>query len=962
MRFTTCPVVAVPLVLAAAASVQASLPISPPAAGTNVEYRQQIAPLLAANCTACHNAQRAEGGLRLDSLEAIKVGGDSGAAAIAGQPATSPLFLRASHQQEDVMPPADNAVGARSLNPEELGLLQHWIASGLPAAEPQEAAAVAWLPLPAGMGGIVATAVSPDGRTTAAARSGRVDLFDTGTGVRLASLVNPNFTPATGNPPVAHRDPITAIAFGPKSDLLATGSFRTIRLWQRMPPLRVGELVDTTGATAMAAGADGGLAVGRSDGNLLLFERPSAGDCQPVARLTGHTEAIVLVGWLDQHQLVSVDQAGLVLVHRPADQQPPVRLQVPDVRAAALLPNSRTLVTSCGDRAELQLWSVSDLPSVAEASGPTRRIGLSGTVASILIAPKEPAGAIVTAGPDGTARLIEVGSGRELRQFSHGGKLQAVSVDHTGKRLATAGEGGLKLWNLSDGKLLASVAGDPRLADEVDRLEAEAAILKQTGQLAAGRMKEAAKAKEAVVTEQETTAAAVPKAEQEFATKAVAAKAAGTAVTEAEAALAVAKKQTEAAEAPDQKSAAKIKQDAAQATATNAEMARLAAVEAAEKAERNLESTRRAAVFAVEQLRRVEQRLANRGSEVAATEKAAAAVSSQLEKLRKQEQTSRQPIVQACFLAESGWLLSIDQGGLAVLRAAVDGQPRNVWQPQAVADRNPAGQHLYPLPDGQVAFGGSDSAVSVWQPLSRWSLLRSIGDESTPRLTAADPSGPPVDRVLALAFTTAGDRLVSGSGLPSRTGEIKVWNVSSGSLATAFEHPHSDTVVAVAFSRDGTQLASGSTDRTAKLHSWPEGKLLRSFEGHAGHVLGVAWQPDGQRLATAGGDGVVKVWKTTTGEQERTVSGFSKEVTAVSFPGVTAELLATSGSGVIRLVNPADGKTIREFNGLTGFVQTLAAARDVFVAGTAAGQLGLWRLTDVKIRHAVEPAAAARHD
>lgn len=965
MRFATDPAVAVMIGLLAAASVQASLPITLPSAGTEVEYRQQIAPLLAANCTACHNAQRAEGGLRLDTAEAIRDGGDSGPAAVARQPDASPLFLRASHREEDGMPPADNAVGARNLNPQELGLLQRWIENGLPAVEPPEPTAVAWRPLPPGVGGVMATALSPDGRTTAAARAGRVDLFDTGTGIRLGSLVTPGLTTPAGDPPAAHRDPITAIAFGPKGDLLATGSFRTIRLWQRNQPRRLGEIAETSGITAMASDRDGALAVGRSDGSLLLFDPPATGGCQPVARLAGHAEPVVLVGWLDPQQLVSADQSGLVLVHKSADQQTPARLQIPDFRTAALLPDSLALAAACGDQPELQLWSVSDLPSILEPSQPIRRISLSGAAATIVVAPREPAGVLVTAGSDGIARLIEVETGQELRQFSHGGKLQTVSVDPAGKRLATAGDGGLKLWNLADGKLLATAAGDPRLADEVDRLEAEAAVLKQIGQHLAGRLKEAEQAKQAAGTERDTTAAAVTKAEEDLAAKETAAEAAIASATEAEAVREAAKKQAETAALPDEKEAAKAKQDAAQAAADKADKADKAkqtAVEAAEKARQNLESARKAAAFADEQFKRADQRLVSVGAEATANEAATAAIRSQLEIIRTREQASRHPITQTCFLGESGWLLSLDQDGVAVLRAATDGRPRNTWVPLQAADKNLAGQLLHPLPDGRVAISGGSAVASVWQPVPHWSLLRSIGDESAPRTTTADPAGPPVDKVLSLAFSVTGDHVVSGSGLASRTGEIKVWHVDTGDLSLAFDHPHSDTVVAVAFSRDGTRLASGSTDRTAKLHRWPDGKLLRSFEGHAGHVLGVSWQADGQRLATAGGDGVVKVWKTATGEQERTVSGFSKEVTAVSFPGVTAELLATSGSGVIRLVNPADGKTIREFNGLTGFVQTLAAAGDVFVAGTSAGQLGLWKLSEEKIRHAAEPAAAARPD
>jgi WD40 repeat protein len=151
-------------------------------------------------------------------------------------------------------------------------------------------------------------------------------------------------------------------------------------------------------------------------------------------------------------------------------------------------------------------------------------------------------------------------------------------------------------------------------------------------------------------------------------------------------------------------------------------------------------------------------------------------------------------------------------------------------------------------------------------------------------------------------------------------------------------------VTSLAFSRNGDQLASGSTDRTAKLFSLPDGSRLRTFEGHNGHVLGVAWQADGSRLATAGGDSVIKIWETATGEQQRTIAGFDKEVTAVSFAGVTTELLAASGGSLVSLLQVNDGKTVRRFTGLGGFIQSLGTARGHFAAGTATGQLGGWQI------------------
>ncbi|MFE7365911.1 WD40 repeat domain-containing protein, partial [[Kitasatospora] papulosa] len=68
-------------------------------------------------------------------------------------------------------------------------------------------------------------------------------------------------------------------------------------------------------------------------------------------------------------------------------------------------------------------------------------------------------------------------------------------------------------------------------------------------------------------------------------------------------------------------------------------------------------------------------------------------------------------------------------------------------------------------------------------------------------------------------------------------------------------------VTAVAFSPDGTLLATGSNDQTARLWDTatrtPVGPPLTS---HSGRVKAVAFSPDGSILATGSRDGTVQLW------------------------------------------------------------------------------------------------------
>jgi WD40 repeat protein len=67
-------------------------------------------------------------------------------------------------------------------------------------------------------------------------------------------------------------------------------------------------------------------------------------------------------------------------------------------------------------------------------------------------------------------------------------------------------------------------------------------------------------------------------------------------------------------------------------------------------------------------------------------------------------------------------------------------------------------------------------------------------------------------------------------------------------------------------SPDGTLLVSGSDDKTIKLWSLPEGKLLNTLEGHSDWVRSVTISPDGTLLASGSYDKTVRLWTLPEGE------------------------------------------------------------------------------------------------
>ena len=87
---------------------------------------------------------------------------------------------------------------------------------------------------------------------------------------------------------------------------------------------------------------------------------------------------------------------------------------------------------------------------------------------------------------------------------------------------------------------------------------------------------------------------------------------------------------------------------------------------------------------------------------------------------------------------------------------------------------------------------------------------------------------------------------------------------------------HTDRVRSVAFSPDGSLLASSSYDKTVRLWDVKTGNQKRLLIGHKEGIVAVTFNPNGKRIVSASLDGTVRLWDTETGVHLRTLTGHNR--------------------------------------------------------------------------------------
>jgi WD40 repeat protein len=210
-----------------------------------------------------------------------------------------------------------------------------------------------------------------------------------------------------------------------------------------------------------------------------------------------------------------------------------------------------------------------------------------------------------------------------------------------------------------------------------------------------------------------------------------------------------------------------------------------------------------------------------------------------------------------------------------------------------------------------ILSGGADKAAKLWD-LAKGTELHTFPAVNSP--------------ISSVALRKDNKQAVVGSA----DGTVRVYDLSAAPKETGLVVAHLSGVGALAYSLDGSRLATCGGDKLVKVWKVPDAgspTVVSELRGHANPVSSVAFSHDSRLLASAGGDLIVKVWDVQNGTELRSLRGHADWVASVAFGADSRFVLSAGVDKTVKIWELSNEETVPPV-GHTRRLNTVAVSAD----------------------------------